>query len=58
MFFNEANRSFLKTLRVKSKSKLKEQTLQYIDEVNQMPIILKWKYKIGQINVCHIDLLI
>jgi transposase len=54
-FFSKATRSFLRTLRVKSKSELKERILQYIDEVNQMPVIFKWKYKMDQITVGHIN---
>jgi transposase len=54
-FFSKATRSFLRALRVKSKSELKERILQYIDEVNQMPVIFKWKYKMDQISVGHIE---
>ena len=54
-FFSKATRSFLRALRVKSKSELKERILQYIDEVNQMPVIFKWKYKIDQISVGHMN---
>ena len=54
-FFSKATRSFLRALRVKSKSELKERILQYIDEVNQTPVIFKWKYKMDQITVGQID---
>jgi transposase len=54
-FFSKATRSFLRALRVKSKSELKERILQYIDEVNQMPVIFKWKYKMDQITIGHVD---
>jgi len=54
-FFSKATRSFLRTLRVKSKFELKERILQYIDEVNQMPVIFKWKYKMDQINISYMD---
>jgi transposase len=56
-FFSKATRSFLRALRVKSKSELKERILQYIDEVNQMPVVFKWKYKMDQITVGHMDLI-
>jgi transposase len=54
-FFSKATRSFLRALRVKSKSELKERILQYIDEVNQMPVIFKWKYKMDQITIGHVN---
>jgi transposase len=54
-FFSKATRSFLRALRVKSKSELKERILQYIDEINQMPVIFKWKYKMDQITIGHGD---
>jgi transposase len=54
-FFSKATRSFLRALRVKSKSELKERILQYIDEINQMPVIFKWKYKMDQITIGHVD---
>jgi transposase len=56
-FFSKATRSFLRALRVKSKSELKERILQYIDEINQMPVIFKWKYKMDQITIGHVDLI-
>lgn len=54
-FFSKATRSFLRSLRVKSKSELKERILQYIDEINQMPVVFKWKYKMDQITIGHVD---
>jgi len=54
-FFSKATRSFLRALRVKSKSELKERILQYIDEINQMPVVFKWKYKMDQITIGHVD---
>jgi hypothetical protein len=40
---------------VKSKSELKERILQYIDEVNQMPVVFKWKHKVDQISITHME---
>ena len=54
-FFSKATRSFLRAIRVKSKSELKERILQYIDEVNQMPVVFKWKYKMDQITIGHTE---
>lgn len=54
-FFSKATRSFLRAIRVKSKSELKERILQYIDEINQMPVVFKWKYKMDQITISHVE---
>ena len=54
-FFSKATRSFLRAIRVKSKSELKARILQYIDEVNQMPVVFKWKYKMDQITIGHMN---
>jgi hypothetical protein len=53
--FVEAEYVMLRALRVKSRSELKERTLKYIDELNQMPVIFKWKYKMDQITIGHVD---
>jgi transposase len=52
-FFSKTTRSFLRHIRVNSKSELKERILRYINEVNQMPVIFKWKYKMDQVIVTH-----
>jgi transposase len=54
-FFSKATRSFLRAIRVKSKSELKARILQYIDEVNQMPVVFKWKNKMDQITIGHMN---
>jgi hypothetical protein len=41
-------RSFLRGIRVSSKEELKERILKYIDELNQMPVVFKGKYKMGE----------
>jgi transposase len=55
-FFSKATRSFLRHIRVDSKSDLKDRILRYLDEVNQMPVVFKWKYKMDQIVVAHAPL--
>ncbi len=42
-------RSFLRGIRVSSKEELKEHILKYFDELNQMPVVFKWKYKMDEI---------
>jgi len=52
-FFSKATRSFLRHIRVNSKPNLKERILRYIQELNQMPVVFKWKYKMDQVLVAH-----
>ncbi len=51
VFFSKMTRSFLRGIRVKSKQELKERILKYIEEVNQMPTIFSWKWKMDQILI-------
>jgi len=51
VFFSKMTRSFLRGIRVKSKAELKERILNYLDEVNEMPTIFKWKWKMEDIIV-------
>lgn len=51
VFFSKMTRSFLRGIRVKSKIELKERILKYIEEVNQMPTVFKWKWKIEDIII-------
>ncbi len=48
-FFSKMARSFLRGIRVSSKNELKNRILMYIDEVNEMPVIFKWTYKMDSI---------
>ena len=48
-FFSKMTRSFLRGIRVSSKKELKERILKYFDELNQMPVVFKWKYKMDEI---------
>jgi hypothetical protein len=47
--FSKMARSFLRGIRVSTKEGLKERILKYIDELNQMPVVFKWKYKMDEI---------
>jgi transposase len=51
MFFSKMTRSFLRSIRVKSKDELKKRIEQYLDEVNADPVVFKWKYKLDEITV-------
>ncbi len=47
--FSKMARSFLRGIRVASKKELKERILKYFDELNQMPVVFKWRYKMDEI---------
>ena len=51
MFFSKMSRSFLKSIRVKSKEELKNRILKYLDEINSEPVVFRWKYKLDEITV-------
>jgi len=48
IFFSKMARSFLRGIRVKSKEELKERILKYIEEVNDMPTVFNWKWKMDE----------
>jgi len=50
MFFSKIARSFLRHIRVESKEELIERIYKGIDEMNQEPVIFKWKYKLDEIR--------
>lgn len=51
VFFSKMARSFLKGIRVCSKDELKARIIQYLDEVNNMPTVFKWKWKMDEIDI-------
>jgi len=51
VFFSKMTRSFLRGIRVKSKKELKDRILKYIKEVNEMPTIFSWKWKMDGIVI-------
>jgi transposase len=51
MFFSKMARSFLRGIRVTSKEELKNRIKLYLEEINQSPVIFKWKYKIDTLQV-------
>jgi len=44
-FFSKMTRQMLKGIRVSSKDELAERIYQYFDEINQDPVVFRWKYK-------------
>lgn len=49
MFFSKISRSFLRYIRVADKKELAERIYQGIDEMNEEPVIFRWKYKMNDI---------
>ena len=48
-FFSKMARSFLRGIRVSGKDELSRRIYEYIDEVNQSPVVFRWKYKMDEI---------
>lgn len=50
MFFSKIARSFLRNIRVESKQELIDRIYKGIEEINQEPVIFKWKYKLNELQ--------
>jgi transposase len=48
MFFSKIARSFLRQIRVESIDELKQRIYHGIEQINQEPVVFKWKYKIQE----------
>jgi len=48
MFFSKIARSFLRHIRVDSIEELKQRIYQGIEEINQDPVVFKWRYKMEE----------
>ena len=51
MFFAKMAKTVLRGIRVKSKEELSERLLKYLHEVNEMPVIFRWKYGFDSLSV-------
>jgi len=51
MFFSKITRSFLRHIRVDSKEELIKRIYKGIEEINQEPVIFRWKYKMDEISL-------
>lgn len=51
VLFNKMTRAFLCSLRVTSKTELKQRIEKYLDEVNAAPAVFKWEYKPDEVMV-------
>ena len=50
-FFSKITRTFLRNIRVDSVDELKKRFEKYFYEINEMPVIFKWKYKLDEISI-------
>ena len=50
-FFAKMAKSFLRGLRVSSQNELKQRLEQYLDEVNDTPVVFRWKYGLDSLSV-------
>lgn len=51
MFFSKMSRSFLRHIRVGSKQELIDRIYKGLDEINQNPVVFRWKYKLDDITL-------
>jgi len=49
-FFSKMTRQMLKGIRVSSKDELAERIYQYFHEINQDPVVFRWKYKMNEFS--------
>ena len=49
MFFSKIARSFLRKIRVETKQELIDRIYKGIEEINEEPVIFRWKYKMDEI---------
>lgn len=50
-FFAKMAKTVLRGIRVSSKEELKERIMQYLEEINQTPVIFRWKYGLESLVV-------
>jgi transposase len=50
-FFGKLARVCLKGIRVASKAELVERIYRYLDEINEIPVIYRWKYKMDEVMI-------
>ena len=50
-FFSKMTRTMLRGIRVSSKKELKERIRKFLDEVNETPVVFRWKYGLDSISI-------
>ncbi len=51
MLFSKLAKTILREIRVKTMEELKNRIEQYFQEINESPVIFRWKYKIDKITM-------
>jgi len=51
MFFSKMTRTMLRGIRVASKQELKDRIARYLEEVNESPVVFRWKYGLDSISL-------
>jgi len=49
--FAKMAKTFLRSIRVDTKDELKQRILKWIEEINESPIVFRWKYGLDSISV-------
>jgi transposase len=49
-FFSKMTRQMLRGIRVSSKDELAERIYQYFDDIDEVPVVFRWKYKMNEIS--------
>ena len=49
-FFSKMSRQMLRGIRVTGKTELKARILQYLKEINMVPVVFRWKYKLDTVT--------
>ena len=50
-FFAKMTKTFLRGVRVASKSELKQRIYKWLEEINETPVIFRWKYGLDSISL-------
>ena len=50
-FFAKMTKSFLRGIRVSGKTELKRRILKYLKEINESPVIFRWKYNLDAVSL-------
>ena len=50
-FFSKLTRQSLKGIRVKTKNELVERIYKYFEEINDIPVVYHWKYRLAEIDL-------
>ena len=48
-FFGKMTRQMLRGIRVSSKDELVGRIYKYFDEINEFPVVFRWKYKLNDV---------